>query len=160
MNFAYTSCAPKRRSISTGTWFIPVISTAFRYSGLRPTASGPLWRMSSHGSSFWSPMRRVIPVALIPPSASISYLTRLEPQLALAFQSTTPGAFPYMWTKGIRDIFAALVMLPFIFSGDRRSIANNLRHFNYCPVWRWAGHSATPWFCATHLYALGNSAFT
>ena len=32
--------------------------TAFRCSGLRPTASGPPRRMSSHGSSCWPPMRR------------------------------------------------------------------------------------------------------
>jgi hypothetical protein len=34
-----------------------------------------------------------------------------------------PAAFPYMWTKGIRDIFAGLVTLTFLFRGDRRSIA-------------------------------------
>ena len=32
--------------------------TAFRCSGLRPTASGPPRRMSSHGSSCWPLMRR------------------------------------------------------------------------------------------------------
>jgi hypothetical protein len=37
LNFACTSYAPKRRSISTWRRFIPVISTAFRCSGLRPT---------------------------------------------------------------------------------------------------------------------------
>jgi hypothetical protein len=33
------------------------------------------------------------------------------------------AAFPFMWIKGIRDIFAGLVILPFIFSGDRRTTA-------------------------------------
>src|SRR5882762_7444112 len=37
LNFACTSCAPKRRSISIWRRFIPVISTAFRCSGLWPT---------------------------------------------------------------------------------------------------------------------------
>jgi len=36
----------------------PVIPAAFRCSGLRPTASGPPRRMSSHGPSCWPPMRR------------------------------------------------------------------------------------------------------
>src|SRR5262245_13485572 len=48
----------KRRSILTARRFIPVISTAFRCSGLRPTASGPPRRMSSHDSSCWPLMRR------------------------------------------------------------------------------------------------------
>jgi hypothetical protein len=34
-----------------------------------------------------------------------------------------PAAFPFMWIKGIRDIFAGLVILPFLFSGDRRTTA-------------------------------------
>jgi hypothetical protein len=38
------------------------------------------------------------------------------------------------------------------------------RHLNSFPLFgieaHRAGHSATPWFCATHLYALGDSAFT
>ena len=31
------------------------------------------------------------------------------------------GAFPFMWIKGIRDIFSGLVILPFLWSGDRRA---------------------------------------
>lgn len=34
-----------------------------------------------------------------------------------------PAAFPFMWIKGIRDIFAGLVVLPFLFKGDRRTTA-------------------------------------
>jgi len=32
-------------------------------------------------------------------------------------------AFPYMWIKGIRDICAGLVILPFLWKGDRRTTA-------------------------------------
>jgi Domain of unknown function (DUF4267) len=34
-----------------------------------------------------------------------------------------PAAFPFMWIKGIRDIFAGLVVLPFIWRGDQRTTA-------------------------------------
>src|ERR1700730_1321370 len=32
-----------------------------------------------------------------------------------------PAAFPFMWVKGIRDIFSGLAVLAFLFRGDRRS---------------------------------------
>lgn len=34
-----------------------------------------------------------------------------------------PSAFPFMWIKGIRDIFSGLVILPFLLRGDRRTTA-------------------------------------
>ena len=34
-----------------------------------------------------------------------------------------PSSFPFMWIKGIRDIFAGLVILPFLFGGNRRVTA-------------------------------------
>ena len=34
-----------------------------------------------------------------------------------------PAAFPFMWIKGIRDICSGLVILPFLFSGNRRVTA-------------------------------------
>ena len=34
-----------------------------------------------------------------------------------------PAAFPFMWVKGIRDIFSGLVVLTFLFRGDRRTTA-------------------------------------
>ena len=35
---------------------------------------------------------------------------------------------------------------------------NTLRNFNFRPVRRWAGHSATSGLCATYLYSLGHNA--
>jgi hypothetical protein len=32
-----------------------------------------------------------------------------------------PDAFPYMWIKGIRDICAGLVILPFLLRGNRQT---------------------------------------
>ena len=34
-----------------------------------------------------------------------------------------PSAFPFLWVKGIRDIFSGVVVLTFLFRGDRRTIA-------------------------------------
>ncbi len=34
-----------------------------------------------------------------------------------------PNIFPYMWIKGIRDIFSGLVILPFLLSGNRKVTA-------------------------------------
>jgi hypothetical protein len=34
-----------------------------------------------------------------------------------------PAAFPFMWIKGIRDIFSGVVVLTFLFRGDRRTTA-------------------------------------
>ncbi|MBB3213891.1 hypothetical protein FHW67_003197 [Herbaspirillum sp. Sphag1AN] len=36
---------------------------------------------------------------------------------------TDPSAFPFMWIKGIRDIFAGVAVLVLLFRGDRRTIA-------------------------------------
>ena len=34
-----------------------------------------------------------------------------------------PNSFPFMWIKGIRDIFSGLVILPFLFGGNRKVTA-------------------------------------
>src|SRR5262245_37667610 len=34
-----------------------------------------------------------------------------------------PNSFPFMWVKGIRDIFSGLVILPFLFGGNRKVAA-------------------------------------
>jgi len=34
-----------------------------------------------------------------------------------------PASFSFMWIKGIRDIFSGLVVLTFLFRGDRRTTA-------------------------------------
>jgi hypothetical protein len=35
-----------------------------------------------------------------------------------------PSAFPFLWVKGIRDIFSGVVVLTFLFRGDRRTTAS------------------------------------
>jgi hypothetical protein len=69
---------------------------------------------------FWCTL--VIPAAIIP--IGINFLLNpVGASTAFGIPIHDPAAFPYMWTKGIRDIFSGLVMLPFLFRGDRRSIA-------------------------------------
>jgi hypothetical protein len=34
-----------------------------------------------------------------------------------------PGAFPFLWVKGIRDIFSGIAVLTFLWRGDRRTTA-------------------------------------
>src|SRR5215510_4778143 len=36
---------------------------------------------------------------------------------------TDPNSFPFMWIKGIRDIFSGLVILPFLFTRNRKVTA-------------------------------------
>ena len=69
---------------------------------------------------FWFTL--VVPVAII--AIGINFI--LNPAGAstgfgIPIQDST--AFPYMWIKGIRDIFAGLVVLPFLLRGDRRTTA-------------------------------------
>jgi len=45
-----------------------------------------------------------------------------------------PAAFPFMWVKGIRDIFSGLVVLTFLFKGDRRTTAILLALAIFIPV--------------------------
>jgi hypothetical protein len=64
----------------------------------------------------------VIPAAIV--LLGINFLLNpVGASTAFGIPIHDPAAFPFMWTKGIRDIFSGLVMLPFLFRGDRRSIA-------------------------------------
>ncbi len=45
-----------------------------------------------------------------------------------------PAAFPFMWVKGIRDIFSGLVVLTFLWKGDRRTTAILFALATFIPV--------------------------
>lgn len=69
---------------------------------------------------FW--LALLVPVAIIP--LGINFLLNpVGATAAFGVPVTDPSAFPFMHTKGIRDIFSGLVMLPFIMRGDRRTVA-------------------------------------
>jgi hypothetical protein len=69
---------------------------------------------------FWCTL--VIPVAII--GIGINFiLNPVGASTAYGIPIHDPAAFPFMWVKGIRDIFSGLVVLTFLFRGDRRTTA-------------------------------------
>ena len=105
---------------------------------------------------FWCTL--VIPVAII--AIGINFiLNPVGASTAYGIPIHDPAAFPFMWVKGIRDIFSGLVVLTFLFRGDRRTTAILFHHCNFHPGQRWARHSEASWVCAAHLYSLGNCVY-
>ena len=69
---------------------------------------------------FWCTL--VIPVAII--GIGINFiLNPVGASAAYGVPIHDPNAFPFMWAKGIRDIFSGLVVLWFLWRGDRRTTA-------------------------------------
>jgi hypothetical protein len=69
---------------------------------------------------FWCTL--VIPVAIMGAST------------AFGIPIHDPAAFPFMWTKGIRDIFSGLVVLAFLLRGDRRATATLFAIAIFIPI--------------------------
>jgi hypothetical protein len=69
---------------------------------------------------FWCTF--LIPVAII--GIGINFiLNPVGASTAYGIPIHDPAAFPFMWVKGIRDIFSGLVVLTFLWRGDRRTTA-------------------------------------
>ena len=69
---------------------------------------------------FWCTL--LIPVAII--AIGINFiLNPVGASTAYGIPIHDPAAFPFMWVKGIRDIFSGLVVLTFLLKGDRRTTA-------------------------------------
>jgi hypothetical protein len=69
---------------------------------------------------FWCTL--VIPVAII--GLGINFiLNPVGASTAFGIPIHDPAASPFMWTKGIRDIFSGLIILAFLLRGDRRTTA-------------------------------------
>jgi hypothetical protein len=69
---------------------------------------------------FWATL--AIPVAII--GIGINFiLNPVGASTAYGIPMHDPAAFPFLWVKGIRDIFSGLVILPFLWKGDRRVTA-------------------------------------
>jgi hypothetical protein len=85
---------------------------------ITPDVAGLMLRRGS--LLFWCTL--VVPVAII--AIGINFI--LNPAGASAgfgIPIHDPAAFPFMWIKGIRDIFSGLVVLPFLLKADRRATA-------------------------------------
>jgi hypothetical protein len=69
---------------------------------------------------FWCTL--LVPVAII--GIGINFiLNPVGASTGFGIPIHDPAAFPFMWIKGIRDIFSGLVVLTFLFIGDRRTTA-------------------------------------
>jgi hypothetical protein len=69
---------------------------------------------------FWCTF--VIPLAII--GIGINFiLNPVGASTAYGIPIHNPAAFPFMWVKGIRDIFSGLAVLTFLWRGDRRTTA-------------------------------------
>jgi hypothetical protein len=69
---------------------------------------------------FWCTL--LVPVAII--GLGINFiLNPVGASTGFGIPIHDPAAFPFMWVKGIRDIFSGLVVLTFLFRGDRRTTA-------------------------------------
>jgi hypothetical protein len=69
---------------------------------------------------FWCTL--LIPAAII--GIGINFiLNPVGASTAFGIPIHDPAAFPFMWVKGIRDIFSGLVVLTFLWKGDRRNTA-------------------------------------
>ena len=69
---------------------------------------------------FWCTL--VIPVAIIGIGSNF-ILNPVGASTGYGIPIHDPAAFPFMWIKGIRDIFSGLVVLTFLWKGDRRTTA-------------------------------------
>ncbi len=69
---------------------------------------------------FWCTL--LVPIGII--AIGINFiLNPVGASAAYGIPIQDPSAFPFMWIKGIRDIFSGLVILPFLLRGDRRTTA-------------------------------------
>jgi uncharacterized membrane protein len=85
---------------------------------MKTELDGSILRKSS--LLFWCTL--VIPVAII--GLGINFiLNPVGASTGFGIPIHDPAAFPFMWIKGIRDIFSGLVILAFLLRGDLRTTA-------------------------------------
>jgi hypothetical protein len=64
----------------------------------------------------------VVPVAIIGIGINFKF-NPVGASTAYGIPIHDPAAFPFMWVKGIRNIFSGFVVLSFLWRGDRRTTA-------------------------------------
>ena len=76
--------------------------------------------LKSNSPLFWFTL--LVPVAII--GIGINFiLNPVGASTAYGVPIHDPAVFPFMWVKGIRDIFSGLVVLTFLLRGERRTTA-------------------------------------
>ena len=69
---------------------------------------------------FWFTL--VIPIGII--GVGVNFIVNpVGASAAYGVAINDPNSFPFMWIKGIRDIFSGLVILPFLLNGNRKVTA-------------------------------------
>ena len=80
---------------------------------------------------FWCAL--VIPAAII--GIGINFiLNPVGASTGFGIPIHDPAAFPFMWVKGIRDIFSGVVVLTFLWKGDRRTTAILFALATFIPI--------------------------
>src|SRR5262245_30997404 len=76
--------------------------------------------LGKHSPLFWCTL--AVPAAII--AIGVNFiLNPVGASTGYGIPIHDPAVFPFMWIKGIRDIFSGLVILPFLWRGDRRTTA-------------------------------------
>lgn len=84
------------------------------------TTSTDTYTLKMNSPLFWCAL--LVPIGII--AIGINFiLNPVGASAAYGVPIHDPAAFPFMWTKGIRDIFSGLAILPFLLWGDRRTTA-------------------------------------
>lgn len=79
--------------------------------------------LSRQSPLFWCTL--LVPLAII--AIGINFiLNPVGASVGFGIPIHDATAFPFMWIKGIRDIFSGLVILPFLWRADRRTTATLL----------------------------------
>ena len=85
---------------------------------MNTTATSDSQELRMNSPLFWFTF--LIPAAII--VLGINFLSNPAGASAgYGIPITDPSAFPFMWVKGIRDIFAGVAVLTLLFRGDRRT---------------------------------------
>lgn len=78
------------------------------------------YELRKNSALFWFTL--IIPLGII--GLGINFiLNPVGASAAYGVPINDPAAFPFMWIKGIRDIFSGLVILPFLWKGNRKVTA-------------------------------------
>jgi len=87
---------------------------------MNTTTSSDSSTLRRNSPLFWCTL--AIPAAII--GIGINFiLNPVGASTAYGIPIHDPAAFPFMWVKGIRDIFSGLAVLAFLRRGDRRATA-------------------------------------
>jgi Domain of unknown function (DUF4267) len=83
----------------------------------------PAWKFEVNSPLFYGTL--LVPIAIV--AIGINFVVNpAGASIGFGIPIYDPAAFPYLRTKGVRDIFSGLVMLPFLFRGNRHTVATIL----------------------------------